>query len=46
MQNTKPKKLKRLYDKREEIVEDLKKAYFKNNDEIEMLKKLLKDGKK
>jgi deoxyhypusine synthase len=45
MQNTKPKKLKRLYDKRETLVENLKKAYFKHNDEIEMLKKLLKDVK-
>jgi deoxyhypusine synthase len=46
MQNCKPKKLKRLYDKREEIVAALKKAYFDNNDEIDLLKKLLKDGKK
>lgn len=47
LQNTKPKKLKMLYDEREELMEKLRKAYFENNDEIEMLKGLLgKNGKK
>ena len=46
MQNTEPKRLKRLYDRKGEMMANLKKAYFKNNDEIEMLKGLLdKHGK-
>ena len=30
MQNTEPKKLKRLYDQREELMDKLKKSYFEN----------------
>jgi deoxyhypusine synthase len=45
MQNAKQKPLKRLYEKRKQMVEELKKAYFEHNDEIGLLKKLLKGGK-
>lgn len=41
LQNTKPKKHKRLYERREKLAAQLKKAYFENNDEISLLKKLL-----
>ena len=30
MQNTSPKKLKRLYDRKDELMEKLKKSYFEN----------------
>jgi deoxyhypusine synthase len=41
LQNTKPKKQKRLYDRRIEMIAKLKKAYLEHNDEIGFLKKLL-----
>ena len=40
-QNSKPRKHKRLYDKRKELLENLRKAYFEHNDEIKELKALL-----
>ncbi|MBN2591755.1 MAG: deoxyhypusine synthase [Sedimentisphaerales bacterium] len=46
MQNTEPKKLKRLYDQREELMDKLKKSYFENfsetaPDEMKELEDLL-----
>jgi deoxyhypusine synthase len=40
LQTTKAKKHKKLYDRREELYEKLKKAYVENNKEIPRLKKL------
>jgi len=42
LQTTKPKKLKRLYDRRQELHEKLIKSYLENNKEIEELKGLIK----
>jgi len=42
IQTTKPKKLKRLYDRGQELHEKLTKSYLENNKEIEALKKLMK----
>jgi deoxyhypusine synthase len=42
IQTTKPKKLKRLYDRGRELREKLMKSYLENNREIEALKKLIK----
>jgi deoxyhypusine synthase len=42
IQTTKPKKLKRLYDRGQELREKLKKAYLENNKEIEKLKSLIR----
>jgi deoxyhypusine synthase len=41
LQTTKPKKLKRLYDRRQELHEKLIKSYLENNKEIEELKGLI-----
>jgi deoxyhypusine synthase len=41
LNNVKPRKLKRLYKKREENLETLKKAYFKHNTYIKGLKKAI-----
>ena len=41
LNNVKPRKLKRLYQKREENLETLKKAYFKHNTYIKGLKKTI-----
>jgi deoxyhypusine synthase len=40
-QSTKPKKLKRLYDRGQELHEKLIKSYLENNREVEDLKKLI-----
>jgi deoxyhypusine synthase len=40
-QTTKPKKQKRLYDRRQELREKLTKSYLENNREIEKLKNLI-----
>jgi deoxyhypusine synthase len=42
LQTTKPKKLKRLYDRRQELHEKLIKSYLANNKEIEELKEIMK----
>jgi len=42
LQTTKPKKLKRLYDRGEELREKLITSYFENNKEVEELKGLMK----
>jgi deoxyhypusine synthase len=42
IQTTKPKKLKRLYDRGEELRQKLTKSYLENNKEIEELKGLMK----
>jgi deoxyhypusine synthase len=42
LQTTKPKKLKRLYDRRQELHENLIKSYLENNKEIEELKEIMK----
>ncbi|MFA5863103.1 MAG: deoxyhypusine synthase [Phycisphaerae bacterium] len=42
LQTTPPKKLKRLYTRKDELYEKLKKAYAENNKEIPRLKKLAK----
>jgi len=42
MQTTKPKKLKRLYDRRQELHEKLIKSYLENNKEVEELKGIMK----
>jgi deoxyhypusine synthase len=42
LQTTKPKKLKRLYDRGEELQKKLIKSYLKNNKEVEELKSLMK----
>jgi deoxyhypusine synthase len=42
LQTTKPKKLKRLYDRGEELREKLIKSYLENNKEIEELKGLMR----
>ncbi len=41
IQSTKPKKLKRLYDRGDELQEKLIKSYLENNKEVEKLKKLI-----
>ncbi|MBN1157534.1 deoxyhypusine synthase [Candidatus Woesearchaeota archaeon] len=46
LQNTKPKKLKRLYEKRKQMADELKNGYFEHNDEIDMLKKMLEKNEK
>jgi len=42
IQTTRPKKLKRLYDRGYELHEKLMKSYLENNKEVEALKKLMK----
>ncbi|MBN1509160.1 MAG: deoxyhypusine synthase [Sedimentisphaerales bacterium] len=42
IQTTRPKKLKRLYDRGQELHDKLMKSYLENNREIEALKKLMK----
>jgi len=42
LQTTKPKKLKRLYDRGHELHEKLIKSYLENNKEVEALKELMK----
>jgi deoxyhypusine synthase len=42
IQTTKPKKLKRLYDRGEELRQKLIKSYLENNKEVEELKSLIK----
>jgi deoxyhypusine synthase len=42
IQTAKPKKLKRLYDRGQELREKLTKSYLENNREVEALKKLMK----
>jgi deoxyhypusine synthase len=42
LQTTKPKKLKRLYDRGEELRKKLVASYLENNREVEQLKKLIK----
>jgi hypothetical protein len=42
LQTTRPKKLKRLYDKGEELRGKLVKSYLENNKEVEDLKGLMK----
>lgn len=42
IQTTKPKKLKRLYDRGQELHEKLIKSYLENNKEVEKLKQLIK----
>ena len=42
IQTTKAKKLKRLYDRSQELHEKLIKSYLENNKEIEKLKKLMR----
>jgi len=42
LQSTKPKKLKRLYDRGEELREKLIKSYLKNNKEVTALRTLMK----
>lgn len=42
IQSTKPKKLKRLYDRGAELHQKLIKSYLENNKEVEKLKKLIK----
>jgi uncharacterized protein (UPF0297 family) len=42
LQTTKPKNLKRLYDRGEELWEKLVKSYLENNREVEELKALMR----
>jgi hypothetical protein len=42
IQTTTPKKLKRLYDRGEELRQKLIKSYLENNKEVEELKSLIK----
>jgi deoxyhypusine synthase len=42
LQTTQPKKLKRLYDRRQELHEKLIKSYLENNKEIEELRNIMK----
>jgi len=42
IQTTKPKKLKRLYDRGQELHEKLIESYLENNREVDALKKLMK----
>jgi deoxyhypusine synthase len=42
LQTTKPKKLKRLYDRGDELQQKLIKSYLKNNKEVDELKSLMK----
>jgi deoxyhypusine synthase len=42
IQTTKPKKLKRLYDRGEELRKKLIKSYLENNKEVEELKSFIK----
>ncbi len=42
LQTTQPKKLKRLYDRGEELAAKLKKSYLENNKEVEELKTLMR----
>jgi hypothetical protein len=42
IQTTKPKKLKRLYDRGEELRQKLINSYLENNKEVEELKSLIK----
>jgi len=42
LHTTKPKKLKRLYDRRQELHEKLIKSYLENNKEVEELKGIMK----
>jgi deoxyhypusine synthase len=42
LRTTKPKKLKRLYDRGQELHEKLMKSYLENNREVEALSKLIK----
>jgi hypothetical protein len=42
IQTTKPKKLKRLYDRGDELRQKLINSYLENNKEIEELKSLIK----
>jgi len=42
LQTTKPKKLKRLYDRGEELRKKLIKSYLENNKEVEELRSLMK----
>ena len=42
IQTTRPKKLKRLYDRGQELHEKLTKSYLENNKEVETLKKLMR----
>jgi len=42
LRTTKPKKLKRLYDRGQELHEKLMKSYLENNREVEALRKLIK----
>jgi deoxyhypusine synthase len=42
-QTTKPKKQKRLYDRRQELREKLTRSYLENNKEVEKLKGLIKE---
>jgi deoxyhypusine synthase len=42
LQTTKPKKLKRLYDRGQELREKLSKSYLENNKEVEELRTLIK----
>lgn len=41
IQNTEPKPLKRLYDRAEELYNNLAKAYLQNNSEVDELKSLM-----
>jgi hypothetical protein len=42
IQTTKPKKLKRLYDRGEELRQKLIKSYLENNKEVEELRSFIK----
>ncbi|HAL44390.1 MAG TPA: deoxyhypusine synthase [Phycisphaerales bacterium] len=42
IQSTKPKKLKRLYDRSEELHQNLIKSYLENNKEVEKLQNMMK----
>ena len=41
IQTTKPKKLKRLYDRSDELYKKLIESYLENNKEVEKLKELI-----
>ncbi|MDZ7616815.1 MAG: hypothetical protein U1E05_07425, partial [Patescibacteria group bacterium] len=41
LQNTNPKPFKRLYDRAEELHDNLVKAYLANNNEVDELKSLM-----
>ena len=45
LQTTKPKKLKRLYDRGPELRRNLTESYLKNNKEIKKLSSLMKELK-